>query len=120
MRITSMGIIHILRGRLRRLIGIDSNDLQAIAETTYVSTEKFPINYWVYLIIIISAGIAYFGLVMNSTAVVIGAMLVSPLMTPLVQVGMAFAMGNLYLAVKSMIKFLMSIVFVVLLAALTT
>lgn len=45
----------------------------------------------------ISTGIAALGLIQNSTAVVIGAMLVAPLMTPLVAVGMALAQRNLQL-----------------------
>lgn len=39
----------------------------------------------------LSAGIAALGLLQSSTAVVIGAMLVSPLMTPIVALGFAFA-----------------------------
>lgn len=36
-----------------------------------------------YILVIVSTMIAAFGLVSNSTAVVIGAMLVAPLMTPI-------------------------------------
>lgn len=39
----------------------------------------------------LSAGIAALGLLQSSTAVVIGAMLISPLMTPIVSLGFAFA-----------------------------
>jgi hypothetical protein len=39
----------------------------------------------------LSSGIAALGLLQSSTAVVIGAMLVSPLMTPIVALGFAFA-----------------------------
>lgn len=39
----------------------------------------------------LSAGIAMLGLLQSSTAVVIGAMLISPLMTPIVALGFAFA-----------------------------
>jgi uncharacterized hydrophobic protein (TIGR00271 family) len=42
----------------------------------------------------LSAAIAALGLIQSSTAVVIGAMLVAPLMTPLVAIGMALAQGN--------------------------
>ncbi len=43
----------------------------------------------------LSAAIAALGLVQNSAAVVIGAMLVAPLMTPLVAAGMSLVQGNL-------------------------
>lgn len=43
----------------------------------------------------LSTGIAALGLIQSSTATVIGAMLVAPLMTPLVAVGLAIVQGNL-------------------------
>lgn len=103
---------------IQALIGLPEEHIQAVAEALFASTEQRPAVYWIYLAI--SGGIAYFGLVMNSTAVVIGAMLVSPLMTPLVQTGMAFAVGNLYLALRSLIRVFLSVVGVVVFAALTT
>ncbi|MEM1185128.1 MAG: DUF389 domain-containing protein [Planctomycetota bacterium] len=42
----------------------------------------------------LSAAIASFGLIQGSAAVVVGAMLVAPLMTPLVAAGMALVQGN--------------------------
>ena len=44
-----------------------------------------------------SVFIAGFGLMQSSAAVVIGAMLVAPLMTPLVGAGLALVQGNFYL-----------------------
>lgn len=45
--------------------------------------------------------IALLGLLSNSVAVVIGAMLISPLMGPIFTLGLSFAMGNLVLARKA-------------------
>lgn len=104
--------------RFQDLIGLEEDQVQGVAEGLFAATEQHPAVYWIYLAI--SAGIAFFGLVMNSTAVVIGAMLVSPLMTPLVQTGMAFAVGNLYLALRSLIRVFLSVAGVVAFAALTT
>jgi uncharacterized hydrophobic protein (TIGR00271 family) len=47
-----------------------------------------------YALLIASSLIASFGLVANSTAVVIGAMLVSPLMTPILGVSLAMVRGD--------------------------
>ena len=47
------------------------------------------------VLIALSTAIAAFGLVLNSTTVVIGAMLVAPLMTPLLGAGLALVQGNL-------------------------
>ena len=42
-----------------------------------------------YILVVISTMIAGFGLAMNSTAVIIGAMLVAPLMTPIFGLALA-------------------------------
>lgn len=47
-----------------------------------------------YVLITLSAAIAALGLMLNSPAVVIGAMLVAPLMSPIVGVGMAMVYGD--------------------------
>jgi len=47
-----------------------------------------------YLLVCLSAIIATFGLLANSTAVVIGAMLVAPLMGPIFGIALSLATGN--------------------------
>jgi hypothetical protein len=47
-----------------------------------------------FLLVALSTLIAAFGLVMNSTAVVIGAMLVAPLMTPILGLALALVRGD--------------------------
>jgi len=71
------------------------------------STTLRDIVYW--LQIIFSAGIATLGLVLNSSAVIIGAMLISPLMGPILSAGLALATGDLILAVRSAANLLLSI-----------
>lgn len=63
------------------------------------STTLKDISYW--LQIFFSAGIATLGLVLNSPAVIIGAMLISPLMGPILAGGLALATGDLILAVRA-------------------
>jgi uncharacterized hydrophobic protein (TIGR00271 family) len=57
--------------------------------------------------------IATFGLVLNSSGVVIGAMLIAPLMGPIVALAMAFTVGSPYLALWSLLRIGTSIVVVV-------
>lgn len=52
-------------------------------------------NFDFMTLITLSTAIAALGLVVDSTAVVIGAMLVAPLMTPLLGAGLALVQGNL-------------------------
>lgn len=104
--------------RLARLFGIDPDARQVNVEKLYLSTEKTPGAYWLQLFI--ATGIAHLGLTLNSTAVIIGAMLISPLMTPIVQVGMGFAIGHLHLTMRATMRLINSIVFVTIAAALLT
>lgn len=99
-------------------LGIAPATRERAARELYLATEQNPLTYWTQLFI--AAGIAHLGLVLNSTAVVIGAMLVSPLMTPIVQVGMGFAVGNSFLAAKASIRILASILITVAFAAFMT
>lgn len=71
------------------------------------TTEIDSLSYW--LEIFFSAGIATFGLVENSPAVIIGAMLISPLMGPIMATGLALAVGDLYLGVKAVLNLIVSI-----------
>lgn len=77
-------------------------------------------NYW--LQILFAAGVATLGLVLNSPAVIIGAMLISPLMGPILSAGLALAAGDLILgfraAAKLTISCLAAIGFAVLLVGL--
>src|SRR5438046_852123 len=73
-----------------------------------VSEASGPtLMYWLELLF--SAGIATLGLVLNSPAVVIGAMLISPLMGPIIAAGLSLAAGDLYLGLKSALSLLASI-----------
>ncbi len=54
------------------------------------------------MMICLSTAIASLGLMQNSTAVVIGAMVVAPLMTPLIGAGLALVQGNLIFFLSSL------------------
>lgn len=68
-------------------------------------------GYW--LQVSLAMGIATLGLVLDSTGVVIGAMLISPLMGPIVELGMGLATGSGFLAMRSAVRTLGSVVVVV-------
>lgn len=81
----------------------------------YDAAEISSLTYW--LEIVFSAAIAVFGLVVNSPAVIIGAMLISPLMGPIMATGLALAAGDLYLAMKAIAKLIISVALAVGLSA---
>lgn len=103
---------------IAKQFGISHGTREKAVRDLYLATEHNPLTYWAQLLI--AAGIAHLGLVLNSTAVVIGAMLVSPLMTPIVQVGMGFTVGNSYLTAKATGRILISMLITVAFAALMT
>jgi len=63
-------------------------------------------SYW--LQVIFSAGIATLGLVLNSPAVIIGAMLISPLMGSILANGLALAAGDVILALRAICNLILS------------
>ncbi|MBD2359639.1 DUF389 domain-containing protein [Anabaena minutissima FACHB-250] len=77
-------------------------------------------SYWIQ--VLFAAGIATLGLVLNSPAVIIGAMLISPLMGGILANGLALAAGDVILAMRALLNLLLScalaIAFAVLLVSL--
>jgi uncharacterized hydrophobic protein (TIGR00271 family) len=61
-----------------------------IAEITETSSPGFDF----FLLVILSTSIATLGLITNSPAVIIGAMLVAPLMSPIIGIGLASIIGR--------------------------
>jgi len=62
--------------RLQLWLRIDSLQKPKVYAQIFDTAEIYNLNYW--LEIVLSAGIAALGLVLNSPAVIIGAMLISP------------------------------------------
>ncbi|MCY7347646.1 MAG: DUF389 domain-containing protein [Pyrinomonadaceae bacterium] len=74
------------------------------------------IVYW--LQILFAAGIATLGLVLNSPAVIIGAMLISPLMNPILASGLALATGDIVLGLRAFFNLVLSCVVAIAFAVL--
>ena len=94
------------RHRLSFDLGVTQSRKIAIYEDLLNSVSLLDVSYW--LQVLLSAGIASLGLVQNSPAVIIGAMLISPLMGPILANGMAFAVGDLILAARAILSLLVS------------
>ncbi len=85
--------------RLQRWLKIAPKQKPKVYAQIFDGADISSLNYWFE--IVFSAGIAALGLVLNSPAVIIGAMLISPLMGPIMAAGLALAAGDLYLAIKA-------------------
>jgi uncharacterized hydrophobic protein (TIGR00271 family) len=73
-----------------------------------------------FLLVILSTCIATLGLITNSPAVIIGAMLVAPLMSPIIGLGCASIIGDSYLLRNTLSALARGALLAVLLAALIT
>lgn len=97
-----------IRERIADGLGIDLEGKASVYAQIYSSAELSSLSYWSE--VALSAGIATFGLVQNSPAVIIGAMLISPLMGTILSTGLALAVGDSYLLLKSSLNLLLSMV----------
>lgn len=99
-------------------IGLEVADREAVAEAMFKRRRRDAVNYW--LMMTLSMGIATLGLALGSTAVVIGAMLISPLMGPIVELGMGLVLGSPVLTVRSLVRATGSIAAAIIGAAMLT
>jgi uncharacterized hydrophobic protein (TIGR00271 family) len=93
----------------------DKDDPQAILSAIERDVSFRGINLWVLIAAVVIASV---GLNVNSTAVIIGAMLISPLMGPIVGIGVSLATYNLPLLNKSLRNFLVAVFFSIFTSAL--
>ena len=93
-------------------------DRRATVTAMMERSPKGSAGYWLQLML--AMGIAWLGLVLGSAAVVIGAMLISPLMDPIVELGMGLTIGSPFLVMRSFIRTAGSIAVIVVGAALLT
>jgi uncharacterized hydrophobic protein (TIGR00271 family) len=115
---TLRGAITRAQNRAATALGVDEAARAQTVVAMLANNARRAPGYWIQLVL--AAGIATLGLVLNSTAVVIGAMLVSPLMGPIVEFGMGLAVGSSLLAVRAAIRVVFSIVVAVGVATLLT
>jgi uncharacterized hydrophobic protein (TIGR00271 family) len=108
------------RSWLRRLLvgWLNVSDRAAVFTEAAGAATDAHTSYWVVLIL--AGAIAALGLALNSAAVVIGAMLIAPLLAPVVGLALALAMGDGRLAVETGLIVLVSTLAVVATGALLT
>ncbi|MEL6164911.1 MAG: DUF389 domain-containing protein, partial [Cyanobacteria bacterium J06628_3] len=94
------------RDRLSDNLDIDATRKEEIYLDICNSVSLGDVSYWIE--VLFSAGIATLGLVLNSPAVIIGAMLISPLMGGILGNGLALAAGDVILAIRAVIKLALS------------
>lgn len=110
MPVTSAFLTKLLRSH------IDAQDRADIFTEAAGTATNTGIAYW--LVLGLAGAIAALGLALNSSAVIIGAMLIAPLLGPVVGLGLALAIGDGRLAVEVAFVVLVSTCAVILVGAL--
>lgn len=117
-RLRARDLLTYLQDRIAAAFDIQPADREAVVRAMLDKSGRAPAGYWLQLLL--ALGIASLGLVLGSTAVVIGAMLISPLMSPIVELGMGLAIGSPFLFLRSTARVIASIFSVVFCSALLT
>lgn len=107
-----------VQDRLAQGLGVGEEERTETVVSMLRNRARRAPGYWIQLTL--AMGIATLGLVLGSTAVVIGAMLVSPLMEPIIELGMGFAVGSSLLVMRAAFRVVLSIAVVITGAALLT
>lgn len=95
---------------------IDADDRARVFTEAASSATSASVAYW--LVLVLAGAIASLGLALNSSAVIIGAMLIAPLLAPVVGVALALAVGDGGLAVETLLVVLVSTMAVIIVGAL--
>ncbi|MEP0547379.1 MAG: TIGR00341 family protein [Rhodothermales bacterium] len=102
----------------REKFGLRRWDRPALYVETAEAATDTDLPFW--MVLMLSGAIATLGLALDATAVVIGAMLVAPLMGPLLGLSLALAVGDGRLAVQTGLTIFLGAVGVIAVAALLT
>lgn len=87
-------------------LGVDTVRKERVYLDLAQSLTLTDASYWIQ--VLFAAGIATLGLVLNSPAVIIGAMLISPLMGSILANGLALATGDVILAIRAIFNLILS------------
>lgn len=108
-------LLRLRRGFTNNLDLTDEHKVQIYRQLCQ-SVSLQDISYWIE--VSFAAGIATLGLVLNSPAIIIGAMLISPLMGPILANGMGLAAGDIVLWLRSGFNLLLSCSLAIVFAAI--
>lgn len=94
--------IHQIQDRILGYLGRTAPDRSTVVRAMLQPRQGDAAGYWLQLVI--AAMLATLGLALDSTAVVIGAMLIAPLMRPIVELAMGLASGSAGLVLRATVR----------------
>lgn len=107
-----MNFFNLLFGRFKQHLDItpDKVDEATVIENARRAVEFRGVNLWILIFAVIIASV---GLNIDSTPIIIGAMLISPLMGPITGIGLAVGINDVELMKRSIINYLVASLFAV-------
>jgi uncharacterized hydrophobic protein (TIGR00271 family) len=108
-------LIALLQNRAAGVLGLEPDRRTPLVRAMLHRPRGDAAGYWLQLVI--AAALASLGLALDSTAVVIGAMLIAPLMRLIVELAMGLATGSTPLVFRTGVRAIASIIVVVAAAA---
>ncbi len=109
--------LFVKRMRRTRTDAVDHVNHEAVINGVFQEVEITP---WYFLVLSLANLIALMGLIVNSAPVIIGAMLISPLMGPILSTGFAFVTGNRIIWRKALGKIFLSVALTLIVAAVAS
>lgn len=104
-------LVATLQDRIARTVGLEPAKRTTVVRSMLHRPHGDAAGYWLQLVI--AGGLATLGLALDSTAVVIGAMLIAPLMRPIVELAMGLATGSTPLVFRTGIRAVASVLLTV-------
>lgn len=110
-----MNVVRELYGKLRNHLNIvpDKENEQKVIDNVRHAVEFRGVNLWILIFAVLIASI---GLNIDSTPIIIGAMLISPLMGPIIGTGLAVGINDMELMKRSIRNLLVASLFAILAA----
>lgn len=108
-------VVATLQDRIAALLGLDPAKRTPLVRSMIHRPRGDAAGYWLQLVM--ATVLATLGLALDSTAVVIGAMLIAPLMRPIVELAMGLATGSTPLVFRTGLRAVASILVTVLASA---
>ncbi|EQA45635.1 PF04087 domain protein [Leptospira broomii serovar Hurstbridge str. 5399] len=108
--------LEFLLSKVRKVLDINEEEALLALRDIDDGAQILSIRYWLFLTA--SSGIATLGVMLASPAILIGGMMLSPLLRPVTGISAGFAIGDVYLSIKSILNLIIGCLLTIITSAL--
>ncbi|EPG74574.1 PF04087 domain protein [Leptospira fainei serovar Hurstbridge str. BUT 6] len=109
-------MIEFLLSKIRKVLDINEEEALFALRDIDDGAQILSLRYWIFLTA--SSGIATLGVMLTSPAILIGGMMLSPILRPVTGISAGFAIGDVYLSIKSILNLIIGCLLTIVTAAL--